>query len=83
MSISLVHNQSIRDMAYKKNFEKKDAYEAIAEYLIQRIESGQAVYKKRWKNVPRAMNYASGHQYTGQNQFILSLSGYELPFFLL
>lgn len=58
-------------------------YEMITERIVSLLKEGVCPWRKPW-NVMTALpqNFASGRAYSGINLFILSMTGFETPYFL-
>lgn len=63
---------------------KKSVYDIITERIIEAIEKGNVLpWRKTWKSKFGApQNLKSGKAYRGINVFLLSMLGYDNPFFL-
>ena len=63
---------------------KKDIYQIVTDRIIEALEKGVIPWRKPWKggkystSIPS--NFASKKAYRGINYFLLSMMGYECPF---
>ena len=63
--------------------ERIDVYEHVTDRIVEQLEAGTVPWRKTWASmggVPR--NLTSKKRYRGVNLFLLSLSGYESPYWL-
>lgn len=58
-------------------------YEIITERIIGLLKEGVCPWRRPWNLMPIApQNFASGRRYNGINLFLLSVIGFEVPYFL-
>ena len=61
---------------------KKTVYEIITEQIINSLEQDQIPWRKPWSDFGSPKNLLTGKEYSGINFFLLSLSGWQNPYFL-
>lgn len=62
---------------------KVDIYQELTDRIIEKIKEGAKPWQSRWSGYGLAKNYATGHEYTGINFFILNLlSPHPIPYFM-
>lgn len=58
-------------------------YEIVTERIITLLNEGVCPWRRPWNLMPVApQNFASGRRYNGINMFLLSVIGFEVPYFL-
>jgi antirestriction protein ArdC len=65
-----------------KGTAKADAYQLITDRILEKMEGGLIPWQKPWQSFGMPRNYATGHQYTGINAFLLHFLSEGLPLFL-
>ena len=61
---------------------KKTVYEIITEQIINSLEQDRIPWRKPWSDFGSPKNLLTGKEYSGINFFLLSLSGWQNPYFL-
>ena len=61
---------------------KRDLYQEVTNKMIALLEKGVAPWRCTWNKYGAARNYATGHQYTGINAFLMNLTPHPIPFFM-
>lgn len=58
-------------------------FDIVTERIVALLNQGVCPWRRPWNKLPIApQNYATGHKYSGINLLLLSVIGYELPYFL-
>ena len=69
-------------MTKKTEKVKRDLYQEVTSQMIELLEKGVSPWCCTWNKYGAARNYATGHQYTGINAFLMNLTPHPIPFFM-
>jgi antirestriction protein ArdC len=58
----------------------RDIYQEVTDRIISALDEGTVPWRRPWREVGQQRNLQSGRPYRGINQVLLSLSGYESPY---
>jgi antirestriction protein ArdC len=60
-----------------------NAYDKITERILELMEKGTCPWKQPWSTrIAPPQNFCTGRHYSGMNFFMLSMSGYQSPYFM-
>ena len=60
----------------------KSAYQVVTDKVVELLEKGTVPWQKPWKPGMTPTNFKSGRHYKGINMFLLSIMGFESPYWL-
>ena len=60
----------------------KSAYQVVTDKVVELLEKGTVPWQKPWKPGMTPTNFKSGRHYKGINMFLLSVMGFESPYWL-
>ena len=60
----------------------KSTYEIVTEKVIKLLEQGTVPWHCTWKPGQKPTDFVSGKPYKGINRFLLSILGYQSPYWL-
>ena len=69
-------------MTKKNETTRRDLYQEVTNKMIALIEQGVAPWRCTWNKYGLARNYATGHQYSGINAFLMNLTQHPIPYFM-
>lgn len=61
---------------------KLDLYQTVTDKIIKLLEKGVTPWRCPWNKYGFARNFATGHQYTGINAFLMNLTEHPIPYFM-
>jgi hypothetical protein len=60
-----------------------NAYDRVTERILDLMQRGTCPWRQPWStHFDPPQNFATGRHYSGMNFFMLSMSGYQSPYFL-
>ncbi len=65
-----------------KKFVKVDQYEKITDLIIEMMEQGVCPWERPWNPIGEPMNYSTGKEYRGINNFFLNCLPFEVPYYM-